>query len=132
MPLALRPRDFGGEAMLGEATIVKAGERIHHRQRAEDFGVALFFGELTAKALDENFLRNGVNVENEDQTDKAKNGFGQFDIEDGFGALANGGESEDDNGEGKKKNDENGIAPDTPIVLLDLARFEDEVVLRDL
>ena len=129
MALALRPRDFGGEAMLGEATIVEAGQRIDHRQRAEDFRVTLFFSELAAQTLDEDFLRNGVDIENKDETDQAEDGFGEFDIENGFGALAHGGESEDDDGKGEKKNDENRIAPDAPIVFFDLAKLAGEVLL---
>src|SRR5260370_12481856 len=74
-PLALRPSDFRGQALLSKTAVVKTRQWINHGQIAEKGGMALFLGELTAKALDEKLLRDRISIKDYDQTNQRKHNF---------------------------------------------------------
>ena len=66
MAAAFGTGDFCCQALESEAAIIKTGQGVHHGQITENVGMALFFGQLTAKAFDEDLLIDGVDVENHD------------------------------------------------------------------
>lgn len=123
MTHALRACDFSGEALLGEAAIVEAGERIEHRKIAQIVELRLFNGKLTAQLLDQEFLANRVDVENNDERNQSKDGFGKANLEKGLGALmgCHGGQGDDRADE--EQTDRNRIAAQRRVALLDQRQF---------
>src|SRR5258707_3182254 len=94
--------------------------------------MALFLGELTAKPLDKNFLRDRIDVKNYDQTNQSKNNFHHVDLKDGIRLLTHCGESERDDCKGEKKNDKDRIAPEPPVAPFDSAKFVGEFLITRL
>src|SRR6202040_1777135 len=94
--------------------------------------MTLFLGELTAKPLDENLLRDRIDIKNDDQSNQTKNSFDHLDLENGVRSLAHCGESERSHSKGEEENDKDGIAPDPPVALLDSAKFVCELLIARL
>src|SRR5712664_1060537 len=132
MPLALRPSDFRGQALLSKTAVVKTRQWINHGQIAEKVGMALFLGELTAKALDENLLRDRIDVKDYDQTNQSKDNFDHLDPEDGIRSLTHRGESERYDCKDEKENDKDRIAPEPPVALFDSEKFVGELLIARL
>jgi len=72
VPLALRACHFGGQALFREPPVIQTSQRINHGEIAEKVGMALLLGELAAKPLDENCLRNRIDVKSTTRTIKPK------------------------------------------------------------
>src|SRR5258708_36695609 len=51
MPLALRPSDFRGQALLSKTAVVKTRQWINHGQIAGEGRKALFFGRVVGRAV---------------------------------------------------------------------------------
>ncbi len=73
VPFALRACHFGGQALFRKAQVIQTSQRIHHGEIAKKIGMALLLGELAAKPLDENCLRNRIDVKEHHQDDQTKN-----------------------------------------------------------
>src|SRR5690348_1420447 len=82
MSLALGAGHFGGEPLLGKATVIEASQGINHSEVAEKVRMALFLSELPAKSLDENSLRDHIGVKNDDESDQAKDNVNRVDLEE--------------------------------------------------
>src|SRR6267378_1984012 len=80
VPLALRACHFGGQALFREPPVIQTSQRINHGEIAEKVGMALLLGELAAKPLDENCLRNRIDVKKHHQDDQTKNNVSHLDI----------------------------------------------------
>jgi len=65
--------------------------------------MTLFLGELTAKPLDENLLRDRIDIKNDHQSNQTKNSFDHLDLENGVRSLAHCGESKRDDRKGEKE-----------------------------
>src|SRR6266851_4233631 len=101
----------------------KHGQRINHREVAKNKRMILLFKELPTQTFDEKFLINRVDIEQYDQRDQAKNGFGKFDFEECFRAGQNCRKRERDHSKGKEKNDEDGIAAHPPVAPVNAPAF---------
>src|SRR6266851_666566 len=123
MAAALGASDLRGEALLRKTAVVEAGQRINHREVAEDVGMVLSFEELSTQTFDEYFLIDRVDVEKHYQSDQTEDSFGQLDFEECLRIGEEGRQRERDHGKGKKKNDENGIAAYPPVAPIDAPAF---------
>ena len=123
MAHALCARDFGGEALFGEAPIVQSGERIDHRQIAQAVELRVFIGKLGTQLLDEKLLANRIDVEKDDQRDQSKDGFGETDFKESAGTLMRGHRGEGDDRTDEKHADKNGIAAQRRVAFLDQRQF---------
>ena len=85
--------------------------------------MALFLRELAPKPLDENFLRDRVDVKNYDQSNQTKNSFDHFDLENGVRSLTHCGESERDDCKTEEEYDKDRVTPDPPIALFNLPKL---------
>lgn len=132
MTHALCACNFGGEALLCETTIVETGERIEHRQIAEAVELRLLVGKVGAQLLDQKFLTDRVDVEKNDQRDESEYGFGEADFEESAGALVGGHGSERDDRADHQKADEDGVAAERGVALLDQRQFLLELVLAGI
>src|SRR4029077_3191399 len=108
VPLAFRASHFRGQALLGKTAVVQTRQWIDHGEIAEKLGMTLFLGELTAKPLDENLLRDRIDIKNDDQSNQTKNSFDHLDLENGVRSLAHCGESERSHSKGEEENDKDG------------------------
>ena len=120
---ALRAGDFSGKALLGEAAIVEACERIEHRRIAQAVELRLLVGKLRAQLFDQKFLADGVDVEKNDQRDEREDGFGDANLEECFGALTGRHCGEGDDRPHKQQADENRIAAQRGVALLEQRQF---------
>ena len=119
MTHALRARDFGGEALVSEAAVVEAGQRVEHRQMAQAIELRLLVGKLRVQLLDEKFLANRVDVEKDDQQDESEDGFGETDFEERADALMSGhGGERNDRGD-EQNADEDRVTAERRVALLD-------------
>src|SRR3979490_1395097 len=85
--------------------------------------MALFLRELTAKPLDKNRLRNGIDIKEHDQSDQTKNDVDLGDLEDGLRTSAHFRETPSDNCKSEEKSDKDRVTPDPPIALLNFLEF---------
>ena len=129
MAHALGAGDFGGKALLGETAIVEAGERIEHRQIAKTVELRVLIGELSVQLLDQKFLANRINVEQDDQRHKSEDGFGEADFEEGAGSLVAGHHGERDDRADHQEADKNRIAAQRRVALFDQRQFALKLVL---
>jgi len=67
MSAALGAGNLRRQTLQSEPPVIQAGQGVNHSQVAQYVGMALLFGELTAKALDEDLLIDGVDVEDDYQ-----------------------------------------------------------------
>jgi hypothetical protein len=119
MTHALGAGDFGGETLFGEATVVKACKLVDHRLIAEAVELRLLVGQLSAQLLDQKFLADRVHVEKNDQRDESENGLGEANFEKGADALVGCDRGESDDGDDKQHADEDRIAAEVRVALLD-------------
>src|SRR5258708_27943417 len=123
MAATLGASDLSGKSLFGKTPVVETCQRINHRKVAEDKGMVLFFEELSTQTFYENFLVNRIDVENHDQRNQAKNGFGQLDLEERFRAAEERRERKGEYGKGQKKHDEDGVAAYPPVAFFQAAAF---------
>jgi hypothetical protein len=129
---ALGAGDLSGETLLGEPAIVEAGERVEHRQIAEAVELRLLVGEMSVQLLDQKFLANRVDVEENDQRDESEDGFGEADFEERAGTLMRGHGSERDDGADEQNADEDGIAAQRRVASLEQRQFVLKLVLAGI
>src|SRR6266852_1592971 len=94
--------------------------------------MALFLGELAAQPLDENCLRNHMDVKKHDQGDQTKNNIDHLDLEDGVRAATHCRDTKSDDCEGEKENNTNRVTPDPPIALFNFLTFARQILISGL
>src|SRR5713101_8146683 len=94
--------------------------------------MALFLGELAAKPLDKNCLRNHVGVKKHNQGDQTKNNIDHVDLEDGLRAATHCRKTKSDDCKGEEKNNKNRVTPDPPVALLKFLIFSRQVLSAGL
>src|ERR1700674_4119407 len=91
--------------------------------------MALFLGEMTAKSLDENCLRNYADVKKHEQSDQTKTNIPHVDLKEGPGAATHCGEAKGDNYKGEEKGYKNRVPPDPPIALLNFPNLARQTLI---
>ena len=124
--------DLGGEALLSEAAVVEARQRIDHRPIAEPIELRLFVGELCTEALDEELLADRVDIEENDERDEPENGFGEANLEEGADTLVCGHRGEGHNRGDEQQADKNRIAAQRGVALLDQRELLVNLVLAGM
>src|SRR5260370_23769258 len=94
--------------------------------------MALLLRKLAAKPLDENCLRDRMDVKKHDQSDQAKNNIYHLDLEDRAGAAPYCWEAKSGEGKDEENSDKNRVTPDPPIALLNLLKFARELLVSVL
>jgi len=94
--------------------------------------MALLLGELATKPLDENCLRNRIDVKQHDQSNQTKHNIGDADLEDGLRAAPHCRETKSDNCKGQEKNDKNRVTPHPPIALRNFLKFARQILISSL
>ena len=130
--LALRASHFGGQALLRKAPVIQASQWINHGEITEKVRMALLLGELAAKPLDENCLRNRIDVKKHDQGDQTKNNIDDADLEDGLRTAPHCRKTKSDNGKSEEKNNKNRVTPHPPIALLNFLKFARQLLISGL
>ena len=129
MTAARGASDLRGEALNAKTAVIEAGQRIDHGHVAKNVGMTLLLGELEAQTFDEDLLVDGIEIEKEDENDEAKDGVLHLEVKKRFCALTRKRESESDDRESQEEHDEDGIAPDPPVALLNLPEFARQIVI---
>src|SRR5260370_8995110 len=91
--------------------------------------MALLLGELATKPLDENCLRNRIDVKKHDQSNQTKHNIGHLDLEDGLRAAPHCRETKNDHCKGEEKNDKNRVTPHPPLPLLNFLKFAPQLLI---
>jgi len=118
MPSTFRACHLRRQALLCKAPIVQSGQRIDHRQIAQNMRMVSSFQELPAQTLNQNFLVNGVDVEEYDQRDQAKHSLRQPDVKECFRPGQKRGQRQRNYRKSQQQNDEDRVAADPPIALV--------------
>src|SRR5260370_9639771 len=94
--------------------------------------MALLLGELATKPLDENCLRNRIDVKKHDQSNQTKHNIGHLDLEDGLRAAPHCRETKNDHCKSEDNNDKNRLTPHPPIALLNFLKFPRQLFISGL
>src|ERR1700730_909142 len=94
--------------------------------------MSLLFGELTAQAFDQDLLIDGIEIQEQDQSDQPKNGIVELEVEECFHSWMRSGEGKRDDGKGEQEHHKNGVSPNPPITVLDPPKFLGQVMIARL
>jgi hypothetical protein len=94
--------------------------------------MALLLGELATKPLDENGLRNHMDVKKHHHGDQTKYHVDHLDLQDSFPASTHCRETKSDNCEDEEENNKNAVTPDPPIALFNFLKFTRQLFISGL